>query len=92
MAVYVDQPVYTRAGVKKPRVSYAHMVADTLDELHSFAAKIGVKKHFFHKSIAAYHYDINDKQHVVAIAHGALEVSSRELLKIGKLATQEKMT
>jgi len=88
LLIYVDEPIYARAGVKKPRVLYAHMVADTIAELHEFAEKIGVKKHFFHKSPAAHHYDINSTQWEKAIREGAKRVSSRELLKIGKLAKE----
>jgi len=87
--IYVDEPIYARAGVKKPRTLYAHMVADTFSELHEFAAKIGVRRHFFHKSKAAHHYDINGTQWYKAIIAGAKQVSSKEIVKIGKKLTGE---
>lgn len=90
--IYVDQPIYARAGVKNPRVTYAHMVADTIQELHAFAKQIGIKPHFFHRSPAAHHYDINATQQYKAINAGAQLVTSREILKIGKKATQESLT
>lgn len=44
----------------------------------------GVKKHFFHKSKAGWHYDITSDQHVVALAHGAQLVDSRVILAKAK--------
>lgn len=85
MTVYVDNPMYARTASKKPRKLYAHMVADSFDELHAFAAKIGVKKHFFHRSKTAHHYDINQDQYVIALKNGAQLVDSREIVRIGKL-------
>lgn len=84
MTVYVDAPTWTKP-VKNPRKSYAHMVADTHQELHEFAAKIGVKKHFIHRA-GCTHYDITSEQHAVAVANGATEVDTREVLRVGKLA------
>ncbi len=85
MAVYVDKPIFPRAASKNPRKLYGHMVADTFQELHEFAVKIGVKKHFFHRSKTAHHYDITSDQHLVAINNGAKLVDSREIVRIGKL-------
>jgi Protein of unknown function (DUF4031) len=84
MVIYVDAPIYARAGVKNPRTLYAHMIADALPELHEFAEKLGIRKHFFHRSKAAHHYDINGTQWEKAIIAGAKQVSSKELLKIAK--------
>ena len=86
MTVYVDKSEWTRSTSKNPRKLYSHMVADTLDELHEFALKIGVKRHFFHRSSACYHYDITAEQQLKAIEHGAVLEETRELLKIGKQA------
>jgi len=85
--IYVDEAIWKSANGRK---SYAHMVADSLEELHQFAAKIGVKPHFFHRSKTAPHYDITSDQHAVAIANGAVLVSSREVLAKGKLLLKEK--
>jgi len=84
MTVYVDAPTWTKAGSKKPRKTYSHMVADTLKELHEFAALIGIKPHFFHKHRVASHYDITSDQQMVALGAGAKLVSSSEIVRIGK--------
>lgn len=77
MTAYVDPAVFKKPNGRK---SYAHLVADTVAELHAFAASIGVKPHFFHKSASYLHYDITEAQRAAAIASGAKEVSSKELL------------
>lgn len=81
--IYVDSATWKKSPTG--RKSYAHMVADSLTELHEFALKIGVKKHFFHKSKTAPHYDITNEQHKVALANNALLVTSKEILAKGKL-------
>lgn len=77
MSVFVDPAVFKKPGGRK---SYAHLVADSLDELHAFAASIGVKPHFFHKTASHPHYDITGEQRTKAIEAGAKEVTSKELL------------
>lgn len=81
--IYVDAAEWKKSP--NGRKSYAHMVADSMEELHAFAERIGVKKHFFHRSKTAPHYDITSEQHSVAIAAGAQLVPSREVLAKGKL-------
>lgn len=81
MTTYVDPTVFKKQNGRK---SYAHMVANSLSELHAFAVSIGVKPHFFHKSASYKHYDITGEQREKAIAAGAKAVSSRELLAIAK--------
>ena len=78
MTVYVDSPIYKKSPTG--RKTYAHMVADTIEELRAFATAIGVKPHFWHSHDRLSHYDINSEQHVIAMAQGAVLVSSRELI------------
>ncbi len=81
MTAYVDPAVFKKPNGRK---SYAHLVADTVAELHAFAASIGVKPHFFHKSASYLHYDITEEQRTKAIEAGATEVSSKQLLGYAK--------
>ncbi len=76
MAVYVDPARFSRPG---GRMRYCHLAADSLEELHAFAARIGVGRHFFHADARHRHYDLNPQARERALAAGALEVSSREL-------------
>lgn len=56
---------------------WCHLVSDTsLDELHSFAARLGIPERGFQGD----HYDLPHDLRVQAIEHGAQEVSSREII------------
>lgn len=76
--IYVDKPTWQKPNGRK---LYAHMVADTVEELHKFAEQIGVKKHFFHRGDKP-HYDIGVDQHTKALENGAVEVSSKQIVAI----------
>ena len=76
--IVVDQPVFVKPGGRK---RYAHLAGSSLDELHAFAASIGVKPHFFHRTASYPHYDITEPQVQAAIAAGAVSISSRELVQ-----------
>ncbi len=89
MAVYVDPANFKKVGGRK---AYAHMVADSLEELHLFAARISVKPHFFHKSASYLHYDITAEQRLAAISSGAIEVTSKQLLIKAKEMTSQVKT
>ncbi|MDX2029647.1 MAG: DUF4031 domain-containing protein [Blastocatellia bacterium] len=58
-----------------------HLVSDaSLDELHDFAASLGLRREWFQaKSIP--HYDLTGEVYDRAIASGALLVSSREIVR-----------
>jgi len=57
---------------------WAHLCSDSsLEELHAFAAAIGVRRVAFQGD----HYDIDAAQRVVAVAAGAVVVDSRDLLR-----------
>ncbi|MDO9486251.1 MAG: DUF4031 domain-containing protein [Actinomycetota bacterium] len=56
---------------------WCHLISDSsLDELHAFAAKLGIPERGFQGD----HYDIPHDLRVQAIEHGAQEVSSREII------------
>lgn len=57
---------------------FCHLVSDTsIHELHAFARWIGVPV----RAYGGDHYDISDRMRAIAIDEGALEVSSRELVR-----------
>jgi len=54
-------------------------VSDTsVDELHDFAARLGLSERAFHGD----HYDLPDEYRPRAIAAGAHEVGSRDIVRI----------
>lgn len=59
-----------------------HLLADSDDELHKFAASIGMKRAWFQDgdSHTLPHYDLTKARRAVAVAKGAIEISRRELI------------
>lgn len=80
MAVYVDD-------MRAPfgRMVMCHMVADTDDELHAMADRIGVARRWHQKAgTHRSHYDICLAKRALAVAAGALEVTQREVARIAR--------
>jgi hypothetical protein len=63
-----------------------HLVSDeSLDELHEFADKIGLKRHWFEGLRKGHpHYDLMRSKKQLATDEGAITVSSKEIVKICK--------
>lgn len=79
MAVYVDDMYLFPMG-QFGRMKMSHMVADTDEELHAMADKIGVARKWWqapprHDS----HYDIALTKRSEAILHGAIPISLKQL-------------
>lgn len=73
MTVLVDAAVWPWRGRR-----WAHLVSDeSLEELHAFAAALGVDRRLFEGD----HYDITAWWRERAIAAGAVPVDSRELIR-----------
>ena len=73
MSVYVDAPIHRFRGM-----IMCHMMADTPEELHEMADKIGVaRRHAQHKTLL--HYDICKSKRSLAVGHGAIEIGRRQL-------------
>lgn len=79
MAVYIDDAVFAWRGQR-----WAHLMADTLDELHDFAQRLGIPRRAFQDKSSGAHYDVPATLHAQALALGAIAVSrhaDRALLK-----------
>ncbi|MBT1094883.1 DUF4031 domain-containing protein [Streptomyces sp. Tu102] len=58
---------------------WSHLVSDlSYDELHTFAEKLGVPRRAFERD----HYDIPSHRYADAVRAGAVEVSSREVVRL----------
>lgn len=80
MAVYVDNALIpARLGRWESR--WSHMVADTEDELHEFALKIGLRPEWFQANAKIPHYDVTVTKRTEAIDKGAVSISSKELVR-----------
>lgn len=79
MPVYVDDMHKSPAG-QYGRMKMSHMIADTDDELHAMAAKIGVQRRWWQspEKTSGSHYDIALSKRALAVAAGAVEISWRQ--------------
>ena len=61
---------------------WSHLIADTEDELHDFAARMGMRKAWFQEKPGRphhAHYDVPERARAEAVAQGAVEITWREL-------------
>lgn len=83
MAVYVDD-------MRAPygRMLMCHMIANSLDELHAMADRIGVQRRWFQAppKASAPHYDIALSKRALAIRAGARAITWRECAAMSMLA------
>ena len=77
MAVYVDQ-----ARHRYGRMIMCHMVADTPEELHAMAERIGMRREWFQADASTPHYDVSRTRRTAAITAGAIEVDRRGMVAI----------
>ncbi|MGJ0510325.1 MAG: DUF4031 domain-containing protein [Methylocystis sp.] len=73
MAVYVDDTRVPYGGM-----TMCHMHADTDEELHAMAGRIGVARRWRHGD----HYDICLAKRALAVQGGAIEITKREAVKV----------
>jgi hypothetical protein len=58
---------------------WSHLISDvSFDELHRFAEELGVPSRAFERD----HYDIPSHRYADVVAAGAVEVSSREVVRL----------
>jgi hypothetical protein len=89
MAVYIDDasiPATVRNGARSHTSAWCHLTADTQEELHEFAARLGLKRSYFQpgkplggKPSPFWHYDLTAGKRAQAVRLGAVEVSAREM-------------
>jgi hypothetical protein len=73
VTILVDEPIWPFRGRR-----FAHLVSDaSYDELHAFAARLGLPPRAFHRD----HYDVPAEVRAVAIELGAEAVPGRELVR-----------
>ena len=75
MTVYVDD-MFAPFG----RMQMCHMMADTVEELHVMADRIGMKREWF-QPVSRPHYDVSISKRQKAISFGAKELTQRELAR-----------
>jgi Protein of unknown function (DUF4031) len=74
VTVYIDPPTWPGHGRM-----WSHLISDTsFEELHVFADELGVPRRAFERD----HYDIPSHRYADVVAAGAVEVSSREVVRL----------
>ncbi len=73
MSVYVDRLLACVPSRRWPFVRSCHLFADTVEELHQFAAGIGLRRCWFQNKRSLPHYDLNGARREAAIRAGAIE-------------------
>ena len=81
VSVYVDALIVW-GGDEAPRCfrhkPSCHLYADTLEELHAFALRIGMRRAWFQNHPTVKHYDLTAPKRQKAIALGAIEHDRRQ--------------
>lgn len=82
MSVYVDtlQPCVT--SPKWPWTHSCHLMADSVEELKTFAAKIGLKPEWFQNHATLPHFDLTANMRSKAIIAGAVAIDRHKVREI----------
>ena len=81
MSVYVDDMFKFPLG-RFGRMKMSHMIADSQEELHAMADKIGLSRRWYQGD----HYDVCMSLRAKAVAAGAREVTMKQLACMASLA------
>ena len=75
MGTYVDD-------MRAPfgRMIMCHLLADSPEELHAMADRIGIARKWFQRKASSPHYDIALSKRALALKAGAIEVVGRDFL------------
>ena len=79
MAVYVDEAIWPFQGLK-----WCHLLADDIDELHRFAALLGIARTSYQgpPRTKTPHYDITGFERGRAIRMGAVTCSRQQIVLV----------
>lgn len=91
MSVYVDWLCRHGWVMRGRPVESCHLLADTLDELHAFAKKIGLKRSWFQNGSAP-HYDLTASRRSEAVRAGAIELTRATFPEVYRRAKMSRIT
>ncbi len=86
MAVYVDA-LRTGAGLKRRQ----RLMADSVEELHSFAERFRIPRHLFRKAVVPY-YEISQEVGDKSVQRGARRIGKGEVEGLVKVYQDARMT
>lgn len=74
MTVYIDD-MQRRARVGRLTATWSHLMADTSEELHAFAARLGMRRSWAqHEGKPLEHYDVTEPKRQLALQLGAVPI------------------
>jgi hypothetical protein len=78
-AVYVDDAIWEWRGLR-----WAHLLADDTDDLHRFAAALGIHRTSYQgpPRTSVPHYDLTAYERRRALAHGAIACNREEIVAV----------
>jgi Protein of unknown function (DUF4031) len=89
VTIYVDSafiPAAVPNGGRVVRSRWSHLSADTVAELHEFAARLGLRRAWFQPDTnsirGGWHYDVTAPKRALAVRLGAKEIDSFEMVEI----------
>lgn len=79
--IYVDD-IIDYGNAASPHGKWCHMLSDvSLEELHAFAARLGLKRSWF-QAKSSPHYDLRPSKRAMALRLGAVEADARTVVRI----------
>ncbi|WP_151449179.1 DUF4031 domain-containing protein [Lacisediminimonas profundi] len=84
MAAYVDNVAIEWRGN-----AWCHLVADSLNELHEIARRLGLRHEWFQVSASYPHYDLTAQTRARAIALGVLVGDRRQIIQCARALKDE---
>jgi hypothetical protein len=88
LAALLDRdPALLREVVELDAASNAAMAGMSLEELHAFAERLGLRRAWF-QSARVPHYDLTTRRHASALKAGAVFIPAREQAR-KRIATRE---
>lgn len=83
--IYVDSLQPTLHNSKWHYDEGCHLLADTVEELHAFADRLGLKRSWFQNpQYGLPHYDLTAKKRRIAVIFGASEISMQKVVQMMK--------
>lgn len=77
---YVDRLQQYPTKIRCFVAGSCHLIADTLDELHAMAKRLGLKRAWFQDAASCPHYDLTASKREAAIAAGAVDSGRAEFV------------
>jgi signal recognition particle subunit SEC65 len=84
MPVYIDDAQIAWRGRR-----WCHLVADSLEELHTFASLLGLKPDWFQRKTLYPHYDVTTRLRERALELGAVAANKRVVVVRAKALRQQ---